>query len=132
MLYNFIIFCFLQATSLLEAVHKGLLPSPDVSPTSDTAAVTLPSDALYYLSRTVIGMCRLPALYAYCSGPPNAYKMGWDGPDIGFIPEDLLVEREVLAQFNKQVKQILHIKTINVNNNNRIRISSYCVKLMYL
>ena len=93
-----------QVTSLLEALLTGLLSSSQNSFSMPKIPKTsFPSSALVQLKGVILGLARLPLIHPYCVAPPNAYKMGWDGPDEGFIPDDILVERDVLTQLNRQV-----------------------------
>lgn len=87
-----------KAASLLEAMHAGLL-----SPTEGTPPTTLPDDCFSYVHRVAVGVCRLPLAYPYCVGAPEAYRLGWDSPGSGFMPDRILVERDVLIQINRQV-----------------------------
>ena len=87
-----------KAASLLEAMHSGLL-----SPSEGTPPTTLPEDCFSYLHRVAVGVCRLPLTYPYCVVAPEAYRLGWDSPGSGFIPDRILVERDVLVQINRQV-----------------------------
>lgn len=86
-----------KAASLLEAVHTGML-----SPSDGTPSTTLPDDCFVYLRRVAEGVSRLPISYSYCVVAPEAYRLGWDNPGSGFIPDCILVERDVLMQINKQ------------------------------
>ena len=86
-----------KAASLLAAVHAGMLSLSDGTPST-----TLPADCLTYLHRVAIGVCRLPLSYQYCVVAPEAYRLGWDNPGSGLIPDHILVERDVLTQINRQ------------------------------
>ena len=86
-----------KAASLLAAVHAGML-----SPSEGTPSTTLPEDCLVSLHRVAVGVCRLPLSYPYCVVAPEAYRLGWDNPGSGFIPDRILVERDVLMEINKQ------------------------------
>ena len=86
-----------KAASLLAAVHAGMLSLSDGTPST-----TLPADCLTYLHRVAVGMCRLPLAYPYCVVAPEAYRLGWDNPGSGLIPDRILVERDVLTQINRQ------------------------------
>ena len=86
-----------KAASLLAAVHAGML-----SPSDGTASTVLPADCLAPLHRVAVGVCRLPLPYPYAVVAPEAYRLGWDNPGSGFIPDRILVERDVLTEINKQ------------------------------
>lgn len=91
-----------KAASLLEAMHAGML-----SLSEGTPSTTLPDDCFVYLHRVAEGVSRLPISYPYCLVGPEAYRLGWDNPSSGFIPDRILVERDVLTQINKQAWPLL-------------------------
>ena len=95
-----------EATSMLEAVHLGMLSSEWDTLMSKMPKTSFPENVFVYLRNTILGLARMPLTYPYCVGPPNAYKMGWEGPSSGFIPDDALVERDVLTQLNRQVSSL--------------------------